>query len=196
VEQSLQVVGQSPHWTEASADDFVHRIIFDFIAQVEKKMESMPLTQAELAKRLDVSEGAVSRILNNPHNLTLKTIVRYARALGIKVSVVAYDDGDPYNTLGPVNSEIFSICWQQAGSPHDNWSVDSRYQAVFATQIKVHWFTEQFVLALPGYGGYGIEPFGVPYSYYVSAGTFEYTQYVERQIPASVMISKNQYEER
>jgi transcriptional regulator with XRE-family HTH domain len=105
------------HWTEESTESFIQRITFDFITQIQKRLESLPLSQAELAEKLHLSEGAVSQSLNGPRNLTLKTIVRYARAVGIKVALVAYDDRDPDNSRGPVNSDIFRICWENAGRP-------------------------------------------------------------------------------
>jgi transcriptional regulator with XRE-family HTH domain len=98
-------------------------------------MEAIPITQGALARKLGVSEGAVSQMLNNPQNLTLKTIVAYARALGIKVSLVAYDDNDPLNERGPVNSEIFSICWENAGKPPDFWSLQEGLRVVSTEQI-------------------------------------------------------------
>ena len=114
---------QNRHWTAESNDAFLHRISSDFIAQLEKRLEALPITQGALARKLGVSEGAVSHILNNPQNLTLKTVVAYARALGIKVSIVAYDDDDPQNERGPIDSEIFSGCWGNAGSPRNFWDL-------------------------------------------------------------------------
>jgi transcriptional regulator with XRE-family HTH domain len=109
----------STHWTAASIDDFVHRLSFDFMTQLAKRLESSPINKNELAERLRVSKGRVSQVFNNPGNITLKRAVEYARALGMKVSVVAYDDHDPNNHNGPISSEIFSICWQRAGEPAD-----------------------------------------------------------------------------
>jgi len=114
---------QNAHWTSGSIEAFIHRIAFDFIAQLDKKMESLPLNQAELAKTLGVSEGAVSQVLNDCRNPNLKTIVKYARALGMKVAIVAYDDDDPENRHGPVGSEIFAACWEKSGKPFDLWSL-------------------------------------------------------------------------
>jgi transcriptional regulator with XRE-family HTH domain len=76
-------------------------------------------TRAELAATLGVSEGRVSQVFNNPGNLTLRNVIEYARALGQKVAIVAYDDGDRRNENGPINSEIFTTCWQRAGKPVD-----------------------------------------------------------------------------
>lgn len=107
------------HWTDKQFDDFVYRISSDFVVQLEKKMEEEGTNQKQLANRLGVSVGRVSQVLNNPGNLTLKKCVQYARTLGMKVSVVAYEDGDPRNNTGPINSEIFAMCWKQSGMPKD-----------------------------------------------------------------------------
>src|SRR5215475_9077287 len=106
------------HWTERSIDDFLYKVAADFVGQLELVMLSRPITQADLAKRLNLSPGRVSQIFNNPGNLTLKQVIRYARGLGLKVAVVAYDDNDHANERGPINSEIFRRCWENAGSPN------------------------------------------------------------------------------
>jgi transcriptional regulator with XRE-family HTH domain len=123
------------HWTERSIEDFIFRIAADFIAQLEEKMESSGITQDELAKSLGVTKGRVSQIFNNPGNLTLKNVAKYARNLGMKASIVAYDDGDPGNEKGPINSEIFKICWDKAGKPHDFWTVQEVSTGKTATNV-------------------------------------------------------------
>lgn len=112
------------HWTNNSVDDFVSRIGFDFVTQLEKKMESLSISRGELATRLGVSSGRVSQIFNNPRNMTLRTIIKCARILGMKVSVVAYDDGDPLNENGPIDSEIFARCWEESGKPKDFYCIE------------------------------------------------------------------------
>ncbi len=107
----------SSHWTTRSSEDFVYRISSDFALQIEKKMDALGLSQSKLARNLGVTDGRVSQVLRNPGNLTLKNMVEYARSLGMKVSVVAYEDGDPQNNNGPINSEIFSMCWAKSGKP-------------------------------------------------------------------------------
>ena len=116
------------HWTERSTKDYHFRIAADFIAQLEEKMESESITQDKLAELIGVTKGRVSQVLNNPGNLTIGLIVKFARALGMKVSLVAYDDDDPGNTRGPINSEIFKICWEDLGKPHDMWAFESKNQ--------------------------------------------------------------------
>ena len=46
-------------------------------------------------------------------------MTEYARALNLKLTVVAYDDGDPDNDKGPINSEVFYECWKRQGKPRD-----------------------------------------------------------------------------
>jgi len=146
---------QNRHWTAESNDAFLHKISFDFISQVEKKLEASSFTQAELARRLGVSEGAVSHILNNPQNLTLKTIVTYARALSIKVSIVAYDDGDPHNERGPINSEVFSTCWERAGRPSNFWAM-TRTTNVAETTREAGWaYSGECILGITTTQSYG-----------------------------------------
>lgn len=102
-----------------------HGLAFSFIAQIEKKLESSPMTQKQLARKLGISEGAVSKFLNNPQNVTLKTAAKYARALGFKLAMVAYEDDDPANEKGLVSSEIFAACWERSGKPRDIWSLQA-----------------------------------------------------------------------
>ena len=118
-------MNKNQHWTERTTEDFVHRISFDFVTQIEKALDGSNISQARLAKDLGVTEGRVSQTLNSPGNIGLKNIVKYARAIGRKVAIVLYDDGDTTNKNGPVNSEIFSTCWEQAGRPSDFFSLRS-----------------------------------------------------------------------
>lgn len=113
------------HWTERNIKAYVFRIVADFIDQIENKMESLPISQDEFAKRLGVSKGRVSQILNRRGNVTLKTIVQCARTLGMKALVVAYEDDDPQNRKGPINPEVFRICWERSGKPRDLWDTQN-----------------------------------------------------------------------
>lgn len=107
------------HWTASGVDEFLYRIGFDFVRQIEQALEDAGVSQADLAKVLGVTEGRVSQVLNNPGNLTLRKMIEYARALDRKVSVIAYDDGDPKNQNGPIPAEVFVSCWDHAGKPAD-----------------------------------------------------------------------------
>lgn len=113
------------HWTSRGTADFVYRIASDFVAQLEMKLESEGTTQKELADRLKLSVGRVSQVLNDPGNLTIKNTVRFAQALGMKVALVAYEDGDPTNACGPVSSEVFTASWKRVGRPRDLYQVSA-----------------------------------------------------------------------
>lgn len=134
------------HWTEENIDAFAHRVAFDFIAQMESRMEASSITQAQLARKLGVSEGAVSKVLNNPQNLTVKTMVKYARALSMKPAIVAYDDADANNERGPISSSVFTTCWERAGKPHDLWSLQPSVVYGSAAKNFINW-AEWSVLA-------------------------------------------------
>jgi len=131
---------QTTHWTEKSTADFLFRIGSDFIAQIETKMETLPMKQNELAEKLGVSKGRVSQIFNNPGNLTLSMIIKCARAVGMKPSVVAYDDGDKENKYGPVHSELFRLCWEHSGKPRDIWSIKKPFQCTVVVMPSDAWF--------------------------------------------------------
>jgi len=107
------------HWTEQSLGDFAYWIGSDFTAQIETRLETEDIGKSEFAKLLNLSPSRVSQVLNDPGNLTLGNVVKYARALGMKVALVAYDDADPNNEKGPINAEVFTKCWERLGQPKD-----------------------------------------------------------------------------
>lgn len=107
------------HWTAKNLDNFVFRVASDFSVQLQKRLSALPMSQDQFAKALGLTEGRVSQLLHAPSNPRLATLVKCAHAAGLKVAIVAYDDGDPDNNWGPINSEIFATCWQNAGAPRD-----------------------------------------------------------------------------
>lgn len=126
------------HWTEGSTDDFLYRIGADFVSRIERLLGTQ--SKASLAKKLGVSAGRISQVLNNPGNLRLKTMIQYARALGLKIAVVAYDDGDPKNLNGPVDAEIFEQCWVRSGKPLDFFALKASTSSdfMFVTKPQPH----------------------------------------------------------
>lgn len=120
-----RIKAKSPrNWTAESAEAFAHKLAFDFIAQLERLIEAKRTSKTKLAKKLGVSQSAISHVFNNPQNLTLKTIAKYSQALGAKAAIVSYDDGDLENENGLVNSQVFAACWINAGKPRDIWSIE------------------------------------------------------------------------
>jgi len=116
---------QLTHWTANSTKDFVHRITSDFIGQLEMRIEERGIEKKQIAAKLNVSPGRVSQVLNNPGNLTIARTVEYTGALGMKVALIAYDDGDSENSRGPINAQVFTECWRRMGCPRDLFSLDT-----------------------------------------------------------------------
>ncbi|HEX7317738.1 MAG TPA: helix-turn-helix transcriptional regulator [Pyrinomonadaceae bacterium] len=123
------------HWTDRSVEDFQFRVAADFVAQLEAKMEQLDMSQADLAKAMEVTEGRISQIINSPGNLTLSVMVKCVRVLGMKMSLVAYEDEDRENAHGPVDAEIFRHCWERLGCPRDFWALEEESLACAASAM-------------------------------------------------------------
>jgi transcriptional regulator with XRE-family HTH domain len=108
-----------PHWTARSTNAFVHSISFDFVSQLQKRLDETRTTRRKFAEALGITPSSVSQLLNTPGNIEIVTAVEYARALGLKVALIAYDDGDPKNENGPIGSSVFEQCWKLQGAPLD-----------------------------------------------------------------------------
>lgn len=114
---------KATHWTERSPEDFVYSIASDFIEKLQEKMDALPMTKTELAKAAKVSKGYISRKFKDPGNLELRTIVKLARVVGLKVSILGYEDiNDPDNSRGPIGADVFHKAWENAGHPSDMWA--------------------------------------------------------------------------
>jgi transcriptional regulator with XRE-family HTH domain len=112
------------HWTFESEINLQTRIASDFLAQIEEKIAEKDWTHAELANALGVTEGRISQVFNNPGNLTLKTMMKMAAAVGLLVSVVAYQQGEKSKETGPVASGIFNSCWKKLNRPVTHWDLE------------------------------------------------------------------------
>lgn len=112
------------HWTFESEANLRTRIASDFLAQIEEKIAEKDWTHTEIAEALGVTEGRILQVFNNPGNLTLKTMMKMAEAVGLLVSVVAYNLGEKAPETGPVASGVFDSCWKKLGSPAIGSDVD------------------------------------------------------------------------
>jgi transcriptional regulator with XRE-family HTH domain len=143
------------HWTTTSVKDYIYRIASDFVEQLDSKLEAKKLSRDALASKLNLSKGRVSQIFNNPGNFTLNMLVKCARALELKVAIVAYDDNDPENRHGPIDSEIFRICWENAGKPTDYFALESIKPRITAsTAIHTYFFIDDWSLSSLSSFGY------------------------------------------
>lgn len=76
---------------------YEHALDIEFI--VHREMQRQGLTKSDLARRMDISLPALSKLLNSQPNLTLKTIARFELALGIEIAprvVASYSDERSY----------------------------------------------------------------------------------------------------
>lgn len=76
---------------------------------VEALLESLGMTRAELARRLQVSRGRVSQILSGDENLTLKSLGALGWALGIRFELVPAPMADRRGT--PAEHDAPAPAW-------------------------------------------------------------------------------------
>jgi transcriptional regulator with XRE-family HTH domain len=112
-----RIKSSNQHWTARKTSNFLYFVAADFVDQMRSIAESRGMKQKAFAKKLGLSEGRISQVFNNPGNLTLNTMVDWSRALGVKASIVVYDDHDSKNKSAPLSGSIFNECWRRIGSP-------------------------------------------------------------------------------
>lgn len=64
-----------------------YKAAIDFTEAILERMEALGMNRAELARRAGVSAPAVTRWLSADRNLTLVTMLKIAKAVGVKVTV-------------------------------------------------------------------------------------------------------------
>jgi DNA-binding phage protein len=65
------------------ADALLHEHMVDLRAAVLDRLEELRMPQYELARRMGVDPGSLSRVLRTDGSLTLRTVARLEAALGI-----------------------------------------------------------------------------------------------------------------
>jgi len=140
------------HWTERSPNDFLYSIASDFVDQLQDRMAALSMNQSELAKAASVTKGYVSRMFRNPGNLSLITMIRFARIVGMKLSIVGYEDvSDPNNTRGPISADVFRKTWEDAGRPADMWAFEVKTVKQTGPILDCTTFQRGWVLGLESY---------------------------------------------
>lgn len=72
---------------EASPDYWSAVAAYEFVRELERRMEEQGVSRAELARRLGSSKAYVTKVLTADANFTLTTMTRLAMALGGEVHV-------------------------------------------------------------------------------------------------------------
>jgi len=65
----------------------VERLLIRVNEQICEAMEKQGLSKADLARKLGVSRAFVTKLLNGKPNITMRTLVEVAMALGLTVNV-------------------------------------------------------------------------------------------------------------
>lgn len=72
---------------EDDPEYIAYGLMIELASQVKRKLKRGGLRQKDLAKRLDKSEGWISRFMNDPTNFSIKKLVEIAVALGMELDV-------------------------------------------------------------------------------------------------------------
>jgi transcriptional regulator with XRE-family HTH domain len=81
--------------------------ILDFTERVVLEMEKKEITRAQLADSLGKSKAFVTKLLKGDTNMTIKTMVTLAQALGCNLHLDLYPKGFYVKTLCATNSRGF-----------------------------------------------------------------------------------------
>ena len=71
----------------------------DLAGAIGDELRRQGIPQAELARRAGLKAPYVSRVLNNPENITFRTAFRLCNALGLKLEVRAQHVPEPANPI-------------------------------------------------------------------------------------------------
>jgi transcriptional regulator with XRE-family HTH domain len=74
-------------------DYWIEDAILQFTMQMHEQMQRQELTKTELASRIGSSQPYITRILKGRDNLTIATMVKVARAAGLKVRISLEEAG-------------------------------------------------------------------------------------------------------
>ena len=68
-------------------DHVLEDVLIDVTEQIAATMEDRGITRKELARRMGVKPPVITRLLNGPDNVTLRTLLRVAFALDMVIDV-------------------------------------------------------------------------------------------------------------
>lgn len=86
----MQALGWFKEEWERAKDTFEYKLAsleLEVTERILEIMEEKGISRSELAERLGVSKAAISKLLNNGSNMTLKRLLTIAEALGHEVRV-------------------------------------------------------------------------------------------------------------
>lgn len=91
-----------------SPENIAFKTTLDFEAEVFKKLHEKNLSQKDLAKLLDISPAAVSKMLTKGANITIKTMAKIAHALDCVLTPIQLKNASEYNYFDINDSDTIS----------------------------------------------------------------------------------------
>lgn len=100
-----------------SPNTVAFRAALDFEHEVTKKLNELGLSRKDLAKKMGISQPAVSKLLTKGTNLTLKSMAKVAVALGCCLSQIKLEDISNFSYLRTEKkqSNTLSVCFENVG---------------------------------------------------------------------------------
>lgn len=74
-------------------DYWIEDAILQFTMRLHEEMQKQGISKTELASRIGSSQPYITRILKGRDNLTIATMVKLARAVGLKVQISLGETG-------------------------------------------------------------------------------------------------------
>src|ERR1043166_4065927 len=74
-----------------SVNYLTEKCVLQYTGEIDRLIESRQVTRAELGRRIGTSPAYVTKVLRGDTNLTVKTMVSLADALGAKVEIIVLD---------------------------------------------------------------------------------------------------------
>ncbi len=78
-----EALEKSRHTEEFQLESLLYTLTEEF----HRRMKELGMTQRELARKLNVTDAYVSKLLSGNANMSLKTLVKLALALGLEVEI-------------------------------------------------------------------------------------------------------------
>lgn len=109
------------HWTEDSGA-YIAFIRSDFVTLLHKHMDNKK--RKKFADHFNITDEVINVFLLTK-KFSLEEMVDVCRLLGLKLSIVVYDDKDPDNNNGPVLGEVLLDFLNKVGFSREQKDINS-----------------------------------------------------------------------
>lgn len=107
-----------------SADELAEDHAMDISSAIYLRMRELGLTQSELASRLGMDEGQVSRIIRGKQNITIKTLARIEVALDFRL-----DSGFDYTPAIRGEEAVYTIPGREYSADRESSMAEHKWGA-------------------------------------------------------------------